>query len=93
MFSENQNHSSLQQRLLNGLAGLPSDWPLTPVGGDKKPYLRNWQKQPQEREIIANNIKLGVTTCNYKRPNLQSKHFQTRIICNYNYASTRINCN
>jgi Protein of unknown function (DUF3987)/Bifunctional DNA primase/polymerase, N-terminal len=59
MFSENQNTFSVQQRLLNGLAGLPADWSLTPVGGDKKPYLKNWQKQPQEREIITNNIKSG----------------------------------
>ena len=34
-----------------------------------------------------------VTTCNTNHSNLQSTHFQTRIICNYNYASARINCN
>ncbi len=36
---------------------------------------------------------LHVTTCNTNRSNLQSRHFQTRINCNYNYASARINCN
>ena len=36
---------------------------------------------------------LGVATCNTNRSNLQSKHFQTRIKCNYNYTSARINCN
>jgi Bifunctional DNA primase/polymerase, N-terminal/Protein of unknown function (DUF3987) len=59
MFSENQDYSPLQQRLLSALVLLPCGWSLTPVGGDKKPYLKNWQKQPQEREIITNNIKSG----------------------------------
>ncbi|HLO51050.1 MAG TPA: group II intron maturase-specific domain-containing protein, partial [Kamptonema sp.] len=36
---------------------------------------------------------LHVATCNTNRSNLQSRHFQTRIKCNYNYASARINCN
>ncbi len=36
---------------------------------------------------------LIVTTCNTNRSNLQSRHFQTRINCNYNYPSARINCN
>ncbi|WP_242055182.1 hypothetical protein [Scytonema hofmannii] len=36
---------------------------------------------------------VGVITCNTNHSNLQSTHFQTRIICNYNYTSTRINCN
>jgi len=44
-------------------------------------------KTPAEREALA------VTTCNTNRSNLQSRHFQTRINCNYNYASARINCN
>ncbi|MFN6453038.1 MAG: helix-turn-helix domain-containing protein [Nostoc sp. EfeVER01] len=40
-----------------------------------------------------NHSSIGVTTCNTNRSNLQSRHFQTRINCNYNYASARINCN
>ncbi|MHC5915547.1 MAG: hypothetical protein ACYTXE_32160 [Nostoc sp.] len=36
---------------------------------------------------------LDVATCNTNRLNLQSRHLQTRIICNYNCASARINCN
>ena len=36
---------------------------------------------------------LDVATCNTNCSNLQSRQFQTRIICNYNYASARINCN
>ncbi len=59
MFVQNQNISSLQQRLLDTLVLLPNNWSLTPVSGDKKPYLKNWQKQPQEQEVIANNIKSG----------------------------------
>ena len=39
------------------------------------------------------NGRVAVTTCNTNRSNLQSRHFQTRINCNYNYASARINCN
>ncbi|OYD88949.1 hypothetical protein CDG77_21060 [Nostoc sp. 'Peltigera membranacea cyanobiont' 213] len=38
-------------------------------------------------------VLLGVTTCNTNRSNLQSRHLQTRIKCNYNCASARINCN
>ncbi|MHC5674215.1 hypothetical protein [Nostoc sp.] len=41
----------------------------------------------------ATEMLVGVTTCNTNRSNLQSRHFQTRIICNYNYPSARINCN
>jgi DNA-binding XRE family transcriptional regulator len=29
---------------------------------------------------------LAVATCNTNRSNLQSRHFQTRIICNYNFS-------
>ena len=35
--------------------------------------------------ISAGNSTLDVRACNYKCPNLQSRHFQTRIICNYNF--------
>jgi hypothetical protein len=33
-----------------------------------------------------------VATCNHNRSNLQSRHFPTRIKCNYKFTSTRINC-
>jgi HlyD family secretion protein len=36
---------------------------------------------------------VAVATCNHKGSNLQSSHFPTRISCNYNFTSTRINCN
>jgi hypothetical protein len=36
---------------------------------------------------------VGVATCNANRSDLQSRHLQTRIKCNYNCASARINCN
>jgi all-trans-8'-apo-beta-carotenal 15,15'-oxygenase len=36
---------------------------------------------------------LAVVTCNANRSDLQSRHLQTRIKCNYNCASARINCN
>nr|WP_322719670.1 hypothetical protein [Nostoc sp. ChiQUE02]MDZ8232708.1 hypothetical protein [Nostoc sp. ChiQUE02] len=36
---------------------------------------------------------VSVVTCNTNRSNLQSRHLQTRIICNYNCASARIICN
>ncbi|BBD63859.1 XRE family transcriptional regulator [Nostoc commune NIES-4072] len=36
---------------------------------------------------------VAVTTCNTNRSNLQSRHLQTRIKCNYNCASARIKCN
>ncbi len=39
------------------------------------------------------SLTLAVATCNYNPLNLQSRHFQTRIICNYNFVWTRINCN
>ena len=35
---------------------------------------------------------IGVATCNHNRSNLQSRDFQTRIICNYKFISARINC-
>ncbi|MCC5618870.1 hypothetical protein LC605_28060 [Nostoc sp. CHAB 5836] len=38
-------------------------------------------------------LEISVTTCNTNRSNLQSRPEQTRINCNYNYASARINCN
>ena len=36
--------------------------------------------------------KILVATCNHNRSNLQSRHFQTRIIYNYKFSSARINC-
>ena len=48
-------------------------------------------RTPDKPSLLGSN--LIVTTCNTNHSNLQSTHFQTRIICNYNYTSTRINCN
>jgi hypothetical protein len=47
----------------------------------------------QESGEVVEASSIVVTTCNTNRSNLQSRHFQTRINCNYNYASARINCN
>ena len=44
-------------------------------------------------QSAANKLSLDVATCNTNCSNLQSRHFQTRIKCNYNCASARINCN
>ena len=32
---------------------IPVDWPLTPVGSNKNPYLTGWQNKPQTKEEIA----------------------------------------
>ena len=45
---------------------------------------------PSLRESEVLTMEIVVTTCNTNRSNLQSRHFQTRINCNYNYASARI---
>jgi hypothetical protein len=36
---------------------------------------------------------VGVATCNANRSDLQLRHLQARINCNYNCASARIICN
>jgi Bifunctional DNA primase/polymerase, N-terminal/Protein of unknown function (DUF3987) len=59
MFTQNQNYSTLQQRLLDALDKIPASWSLTPVTGNKKPYLKNWPSQPAKREQISADIRSG----------------------------------
>ncbi|MBC6435217.1 hypothetical protein FM036_36060 [Nostoc sp. HG1] len=43
-------------------------------------------KGAAKRKFMAQTVQgLGVATCNYKSPNLQSSLFSARIICNYNF--------
>jgi predicted transposase YbfD/YdcC len=52
------------------------------------------EEKSNEITAIPELIKvLDVATCNTNQSNLQSRDFQTRIKCNYNYTSARINCN
>jgi hypothetical protein len=61
--------------------------------GDAKNTSGNQRKRIEVPEIRAIQHSLVVATCDYKSPNLQSSLFSARIICNYNCASARINCN
>jgi P4 family phage/plasmid primase-like protien len=38
---------------------VPLEWPLTPLGESKNPYLTGWQNKPQTKEEIAAEIKEG----------------------------------
>lgn len=38
---------------------VPLEWPLTPLGENKNPYLTGWQNKPQTKEEIAAEIKEG----------------------------------
>jgi hypothetical protein len=38
---------------------IPVDWPLTPVGSNKNPYLTGWQNKPQTKEEIQLEIEKG----------------------------------
>ena len=38
---------------------IPIDWPLTPLGENKNPYLTGWQNKPQTTEEIADAIQNG----------------------------------
>jgi uncharacterized membrane protein YgcG len=52
--------SDLQRLLLAELDKLPSEWALTPVYGDKRPYRQNWQNErPLTKELMARDIKNG----------------------------------
>ncbi|PHM05995.1 hypothetical protein [Nostoc sp. 'Peltigera malacea cyanobiont' DB3992] len=57
------------------------------------PFAAAARKTLQEMKPSMLSDTLAVTTCNTNRSNLQSRHLQTRINCNYNYTSARINCN
>jgi hypothetical protein len=38
------------------LQWIPIEWPLTPLGENKNPYLTGWQNKPCTPEDIANEI-------------------------------------
>ncbi len=38
---------------------VPMEWPLTPLGENKNPYLTGWQNKPQTKEEIAAEIEGG----------------------------------
>jgi predicted P-loop ATPase len=45
--------------LINALHALPKEWAKTPVTGDKRPYLTNWQNEPASIEAIAQELESG----------------------------------
>jgi predicted P-loop ATPase len=60
--SETYAHEVIPQisSLLSGLNDIPSDWALTPVNGEKRPYRSNWQNEgPIKRQDLAKTIKSG----------------------------------
>ena len=38
---------------------LPIDWPLTPLGANKDPYIRGWQDKPFSKREIEDEITSG----------------------------------
>ena len=38
---------------------IPFDWPLTPLGAKKDPYIHGWQNNPLTREEIEEEITTG----------------------------------
>ncbi len=57
----------LKSQLLAALATTPSEWVLTPVDGNKRPYRDNWQsEEPLSSEAIAQAIEQG-ETCTHKK--------------------------
>lgn len=46
-----------KDELIQALQKFPGEWKLTPVGGNKAPYRRNWQNEKLERREIAAEIK------------------------------------
>jgi len=56
----NMSATSLQPGEIN-LGLVPVDWPLTPIGDNKNPYLLGWQNKPQTIEEIKKEIEKG--TC------------------------------
>jgi uncharacterized membrane protein YgcG len=52
--------SEHQQLLIAQLKTLPSEWALTPVYGDKRPYRQDWQKErPLAKELLERDIRNG----------------------------------
>ena len=54
----NANSMNLLPGEIN-LDWVPLEWPLTPLGESKNPYLTGWQNKPQTKEEIAAEIKDG----------------------------------
>ena len=54
----NANSMNLLPGEIN-LDWVPMEWPLTPLGESKNPYLTGWQNKPQTKEEIATEIKEG----------------------------------
>jgi hypothetical protein len=88
-----QENSELFSLVLGGygLFGIILDVNLRVVPNET--YIAERFVIKSENYIDTYRQRVDVTTCNTNRSNLQSRHFQTRINCNYNYASARINCN
>ncbi|MBD1882419.1 DUF3987 domain-containing protein [Microcoleus vaginatus] len=45
--------------LIKALALLPQEWVLTPVNGEKKSYLKDWQNKKLNRKTIESELKSG----------------------------------
>lgn len=48
-----------KHELLQALGELPREWPLTPCGDSKNPYLPNWQRTPLDKAAIEREIRNG----------------------------------
>jgi hypothetical protein len=57
-----QFQSTTPQLLLNGLQLIPSDWVLTPVLNNKRPYRNNWQNEVLSRDELVQIIRSGKPT-------------------------------
>jgi hypothetical protein len=55
----NMSATSLQPGEIN-LGLIPVDWPLTPIGSNKNPYLLGWQNKPQTIDEIKKEIENGI---------------------------------
>ena len=54
----NMSATSLQPGEIN-LDLIPVDWPLTPLGENKNPYVLGWQNKPQTVADIQAEIEKG----------------------------------
>jgi phage/plasmid-associated DNA primase len=54
----NQNQQALRPGEIN-LAYIPMDWPLTPLGAKKDPYINGWQNKPFSVREIEEEIVTG----------------------------------
>ncbi|WP_263627867.1 hypothetical protein [Komarekiella delphini-convector] len=93
----NHSFALLPSRIASGRGGIFA------MGANRLEWWHNLREASQKRYTFGSTpfrfgdsrspsvaTRLSVTTCNTNRSNLQSRHLQTRIICNYNYASARI---